>query len=74
MNKKALRAKIEKPTVAAFRKALKEIGEEQLCGFALYTDESALSLGISINTVDHLNKVTKREPDHRIGYQWSPPE
>lgn len=74
MDKKVLRAKIAKATVAAFKKALKEFGADELCGFALYTDESAMSLSVSVNTAAHLNKVSKRQPEHRASYQWSPPE
>jgi Domain of unknown function (DUF4303) len=74
MTKKVLTTKIRKATFAAFKKALREIGAEQLCGFALYTDESAMSLSVSINTETYLNKAAKRDPDNRTSYQWSPPE
>jgi uncharacterized protein YihD (DUF1040 family) len=74
MTKKVLTTKIRKATFAAFKKALKEIGTEQLCGFALYTDESAMSLSVSINAETYLNKAAKRDPDNRTSYQWSPAE
>jgi Domain of unknown function (DUF4303) len=74
MTKKVLMAKIRKATFAAFKKALKEIGAEELCGFSLYTDESAMSLSVSINTADYLKKAAKDDPDNRTSYQWSPPE
>lgn len=75
MNKmKDLSKKIKEAANAAFKKALNEVGKEQLCGFALYTDESAMSLGASINTETHFNAVTKRRPKNRVSNQWSPPE
>ncbi len=71
---KSLSEKIRKATFAAFKKALDEVGKEELCGFALYTDESAMSLGVTINTAEHFNAVTKKRPKFKVSNQWSPPE
>jgi Domain of unknown function (DUF4303) len=59
---------------STFEKALSEIEAENLCGFALYTDESAMSLSVSINSIDHLELVSSKKPENRISYQWSPAE
>lgn len=75
MNKaKDLSKKIKEATRTAFKKALGEYGKDGLCGFALYTDESAMSLGATVNTDEHFKAVTKRRPKNKVSNQWSPPE
>lgn len=74
MNVKTLGKKIREAAQAAFEKALDEVGKDRLCGFALYSDESAMSLGATINTEEHFNAVTKRRPKNKVSNQWSPPE
>ncbi|HQU86538.1 MAG TPA: DUF4303 domain-containing protein [Pyrinomonadaceae bacterium] len=75
MNKaEELSKNIKEATREAFKKALAEHGKDQLCGFALYTDESAMSLGATVNTDEHFKAVTKRRPKNKVSYQWSPPE
>ena len=71
---KNLDAKIKNAAINAFGTALNEFGEDRLCGFALYTDESAMSLTASVNTVEHFNSAAEGNPEFRAQYLWSPPE
>ena len=71
---KNLDGKIRKATVAAFKKALDEFGKDKLCGFALYTDESAMTISVTVNTAPHLQAMNKRDPEDKVANQWSPPE
>lgn len=71
---KSLDGKIKNAAVNAFEIALDEFGKDQLCGFALYTDESAMSLMASVNTIEHFNSAVESNPEFRANYLWSPPE
>ena len=69
-----LDGKIKNVAINAFETALDEFGADRLCGFALYTDESAMSLMVSVNTIEHFNSVVEANPEYRTSYLWSPPE
>ena len=74
INIEQLEERIKNAAAKIFRKALGEIGKNQLCGFALYTDESAMSLMATINTREHLQTISENNPAYQKYYRWSPPE
>jgi hypothetical protein len=47
---------------------------EELCGYALYSDADAITVWPSVNDRAHLEKVTAIDPDDAEYYRWSPAE
>ena len=58
----------------ALENAMQEFGAENLTGFALYTDESAMTLSVTINTATHLHQCWDENPEYKMDYWWSPAE
>jgi len=63
-----------KITKEVFESFQEKKGTESICGFALYSDESASSISISLNTRDHLDELMLANPDDKQYYKWSPAE
>ena len=51
-----------------------EQNREEICGFSLYSDESAMIILTSVNTYTYLHKQIKEEPLYEYDYRFSPEE
>jgi hypothetical protein len=71
-------AALEVQVRRAARQAFKEIAsahpEEQLCAFALYSDDGAMTVCPSINTTQHLAAMQRQHPDEAMYYKFATPE
>lgn len=71
-------AALEVQVRRAARRAFKEVAaahpEEQLCAFALYSDDGAMTVCPSINTTQHLVEMKRKYPDDYMAYKYSTPE
>ena len=61
-------------TRSTYETALTKMPPEDLCGFALYSDESAMSISVTINSAPHLAANRERKPRYADYYRWSPGE
>lgn len=59
---------------AAFTELVNEHGIDKLCGFALYSDASAMTVLPSVNTKACLTRKTALDPDEPQYYRWSTAE
>jgi hypothetical protein len=57
-----------------FRKYIQRHGIKDICGFALYSDEDAMSISISINTYKHHKNNIKEDPENKLYYKFNPEE
>ena len=69
-----LEKEIYEATKAAFRELQDRSQPEPLCAFALYSDEGAMTVCPAANTVTHLAKTQKANPDFATDYKFSPAE
>ena len=63
---------VEEAVKSSFQKAVEEFSD--ICAFALYTDESFLSLSVSVNTTSHLEERQADDPEFAEEYKWTPAE
>lgn len=68
--KKELKAK----TKATYENYLQEYNAIPLSGFALYSDESAMSISVSLNTYEYLKSNIEEEPGYDSYFRFSPGE
>lgn len=63
----------------SFKKELKETtkfifnsfeNKDTICGFAIFSDEDAGSVGISYERIDHLLKMWIENPEEKLYYKW----
>jgi len=69
MDFKKLALKIEVATRQAFSEMVKLHGSEGIYGFALYSDEGAMTVCPSTNTLKHL---AESDPNDRLYYKYEP--
>ncbi len=72
--KEQFRAELKIAAKNAFEKALKEIGPEDICGFAFHTDEEAMTITTMVNTRLHLQEMIKEDPEETNYYRFTPDE
>ena len=65
-----LREKIEVATKKAFIEMFEKYGQEKIYAFALYSDEDAMTVCPSTNTLKHLENVDNDD----LYYKFAPPE
>ncbi len=53
---------------------IEEYPKEDICGFSIYSDESAMSVAVAINTHKHLEQAIKEEPDYASDFKFWPNE
>lgn len=58
----------------AFLEVIKNHEGESFCGFALYSDESAMTICPSVNTLSHLEEQTKEMPDESLYLKFATAE
>ena len=74
MNFEALSLKIEQATRDAFKEMFQQHGAEDIYAFALYSDEGAMTVCPSTNTVAFLNGLTAEEKEELPYYKFEPAE
>ena len=74
MDFEALAQKIESATRAAFKEMFQQHGAEDIYAFALYSDEGAMTVCPSTNTVAFLNGLTAEEKEELPYYKFEPAE
>ena len=74
MNFDALSLKIEQATREAFGEMLQQHGAEDIYAFALYSDEGAMTVCPSTNTVTFLNNLSAAEKEELPYYRFEPAE
>ena len=67
-------AELKKLTGETFNKCLQKLDAAQFSGFALYSDESAMSISVSCNTQEHLKEALEEEKGHDAYFKWTPGE
>lgn len=71
MNFDLLRQNIEDATKKAFIEMFEKNGADEIYGFALYSDEGAMTVCPSTNTIKHLSTADKEDFDY---YKFEPAE
>lgn len=70
----ALEIQVRKAGRRAFKEVAAAHPEEQLCAFALYSDDGAMTVCPSINTAQHLAAMQRQHPDEATYYKFATPE
>ncbi len=70
----ALEVQLRKAARRAFKEVAAAHPDEQLCAFALYSDDGAMTVCPSINTTQHLAEMRRRHPDEAMFYKFATPE
>jgi hypothetical protein len=68
------RKNLKKITSDTFIKCQEKVNPEEISGFALYSDNSAMTISISLNTFDYLKEMNKEEPGYNEYFKWTPGE
>jgi hypothetical protein len=74
MDFEALAQKIESATRAAFKEMFQQHGGEDIYAFALYSDEGAMTVCPSTNTVAFLNGLSAEAKEELPYYKFEPAE
>jgi Domain of unknown function (DUF4303) len=70
----ALEVQVRKAARRAFKEVASAHPEDQLCAFALYSDDGAMTVCPSINTSQHLAAMQRKHPDEAMYYKFATPE
>lgn len=73
-NYESFKKTLKQTTKETFALACETFGKENICGFALFSDESAMTMSVVVNTFEHLEKVTQEDPDESLYYKFTPDE
>jgi len=65
---------LKNKTKITFEKCLEKLSKDEICGFALYSDNSAMTISISLNTYSHLKALREEEPGYDQYFRWTPGE
>ncbi len=74
MNFDELEKKIGKATRKAFIEIFEQNKDEEIYGFSLYSDEGAMTVCPSTNTIDFLNNLDEEERTQLPYYKFEPSE
>ncbi|MCG7409229.1 DUF4303 domain-containing protein [Paenibacillus sp. ACRRX] len=69
-----LKQEIKDAAVQAFSEIYNNNPHNPIISFALYSDEGAMTVCPSMNTIQHLNHAVKEEPDQALYYKYEPAE
>lgn len=70
----AFKALLKERTKSAYLKCSDAVGTGNLAGFALYSDECAMTISVSYNTYAHLAEIREEEPGYDTYFRWAPGE
>lgn len=62
---------LKRLTKDTFEKCKKKINLKEISGFGLYSDNSAMTISISLNTYEHLKEMQEDEPGYDLYFKWS---
>ena len=65
---------LKEKTKIAFNACVEKIEIKDIAGFALYSDESAMTISASCNTYENLNRLQNKYPGSDIYFKWTPGE
>jgi Domain of unknown function (DUF4303) len=71
INYKEFKAELKDKTRATFVGCLDRLSVQEIAGFALYSDASAMTISVSCNTVKHLKEMQEEEEGHNAYFKWS---
>jgi len=74
MNFHELEINIEEATKKAFKELFTKYSHEEIYCFSLYSDEGAMTVCPSMNTIDFLNKLNDEEKEELAYYKFEPAE
>jgi len=74
MDYNSLKLSLNKVICIIFEEYVKKYGIKNICGFALYSDEEAMSLSVSVNTYKHHKNNVKEDPENKLYYKFNPEE
>jgi hypothetical protein len=57
-----------------FNNYKKQYSPKDVCAFALYSDEDAMSISMAINTHEHLKNSIKEAPEYPLDFKYNPEE
>jgi hypothetical protein len=69
-----LRAELLRAARNAFADVAGAAPSAEHCGYALYSDPSAMSIGCAVNTRAHLARARAADPEEAEYYRWTPGE
>jgi len=74
LNFENLKNEIISAAIAAINEMRTLHPSEKIIAFALYSDESAMTVSNAINTLQHLQECQKEDPEHEFDYKFAPAE
>jgi len=74
MDFKKIEQRIEKATKKAFIEMFEKHKEEEIYSFSLYSDEGAMTVCPSTNTIDFLKNLNEKEKEELPYYKFEPAE
>jgi hypothetical protein len=69
-----LKSNLKKIANGIFNNYVSKHGIKDICGFALYSDESAMSVSVAVNTYTHYRDIVKDDPENKLYYKFNPEE
>jgi len=70
-NIKKFKSELKSITKSTFQKCLKKVDTTEICGFGLYSDNSAMTISVSLNTRDHLEEMRVDDPEYATYFRWT---
>lgn len=75
----AFKKELKEKTKLTYLGIINRLNRGDIAGFALYSDESAITISVSCNTFQHLDELISESEDEdreidRIYYKWTPEE
>lgn len=66
--------RLEDLTRVTFKTSLTKLPAPEIAGFALYSDNAAMTISVSLNTFTHLRQLQAKSPEYADYYRWTPGE
>ncbi|MCD7936785.1 MAG: DUF4303 domain-containing protein [Tannerellaceae bacterium] len=73
-NYESFKRALKQTTKETFALACEAFGKEGLSGFALFSDESAMTMSVIVNTVEYLEEAVREYPEEALYYKFTPDE
>jgi hypothetical protein len=65
---------LKEKTKIAFNACVEKLDIKDIAGFALYSDESAMTISASCNTYENLKRLQNKYPGSDVYFKWTPGE
>lgn len=73
-NIEKFKSELKPLTKSTFQKCLEKVDANEICGFSLYSDNSAMTISVSLNTHGHLEEMKEDDPEYEAYFRWTPGE